>query len=262
MSTRVRTIDEILKRIRQLQVSASVGYARETAKAQCHKCQDLEGFIVRKKDGSEVWRWCECHEEKRRERLFQYSRLSDECKQLTFQNFSLLHRPQAVQEAYECAFAYVEEFQIIESTRKNSIALLGRSGSGKTHLLMAIANELLRQGVAVHYFPWVEGLNHLKSSFDMLNEKLEHLKRIRVLFIDDLFKGRKTVTDFQLELLFEIVNSRYLHHMPILVSSEKDIDEICEIDEGIGSRIYEMVKDFTVVLRGERELNYRLWELV
>jgi DNA replication protein DnaC len=110
--------------------------------------------------------------------------------------------------------------------------------------------------VGVIYYPWVEGLNDLKDDFSQLNEKVKQLKEIEVLFIDDLFKGRKTATDWQLEQLFEVVNYRYLNHLPILISSERDIDEICGEDEGIGARIYQMSKD----LKGEEGLNYRLEE--
>jgi DNA replication protein DnaC len=199
---------------------------------------------------------------KRIERLFKTSQITEEFRNLTFENFNLLGRPSLVQDAFNCAEAYLDCFQGIRGERQNSIALLGQPGSGKTHLLISIANALLDQGIGVLYFPWVEGLNDLKDDFSKTNEKVEQLKEIDVLFIDDLFKGRRTVTDWQLEQLFEIVNYRYLNHLPMLISSEKDIDQICDIDEGIGSRIYQMSKDFTVVLRGEKNLNYRLTEAV
>jgi DNA replication protein DnaC len=197
---------------------------------------------------------------KRIQRLFKTSQITEEFRKLTFENFSLNDRPQLVQDAFQCAKSYLEYYQDLKGERQNSIALLGQPGSGKTHLLTSIANALLDQGVGVIYFPWVEGLNDLKDDFSQLNEKVKQLKEIEVLFIDDLFKGRKTATDWQLEQLFEVVNYRYLNHLPILISSERDIDEICDEDEGIGSRIYQMSKDFTVVLKGEEGLNYRLEE--
>jgi len=163
-----------------------------------------------------------------------------------------------VKNAYACAEAYLKYFPQLRSSRSNSIALLGKPGSGKTHLLIAIANNLLGQGVGVLYFPWVEGFNDLKSNFDAIQDKIHRIKQVEVLFIDDLFKGRRQITDFQIEQMFEIINYRYLNHLPIMISSEKDIDQLCEIDEAIGSRIYEMTKNFTVVLKGDKRLNYRI----
>lgn len=85
------------------------------------------------------------------------------------------------------------------------------------------------------------------------------MKRVDVLFIDDLFKGRDFPTNFQIEQMFAVVNYRYINHKPIMISSEKTVDELCDIDEALGTRIFEMSKDYTVVIKGNRKkLNHRL----
>ncbi|RAL26728.1 ATP-binding protein [Thermoflavimicrobium daqui] len=257
-------ISERIQRMKALQAAKSDGSTcpnglrKSQPIYQCTKCQDQEGYIARDKNGYEVWCWCECHVQRRVERLFKYSRITNEFRRLSFESFILDGRPQPVKNAFACAKAYLEYFSRLRSGRNNSIALLGKSGSGKTHLLIAVANSLLSQGVGVLYFPWIEGMNDLKSNFEVISDKVQQLKQVEVLFIDDLFKGRKTVTDFQLEQLFDMINYRYLNHLPIMVSSEKDIDQLCTIDEAIGSRIYEMCKDFTVILKGDKSLNYRI----
>lgn len=135
--------------------------------------------------------------------------------------------------------------------------MLGNSGSGKTHLLTAISNNLLDKGILVLYFPFVEGFNELKSDFDDLNNRIERMQKTDVLFIDDLFKGRKDNTPFQIEQMFGVINYRYINHLPILISSEKTIEDLLRIDEALGSRIYEMCKDYTVEVIGEGN-NYRM----
>jgi len=207
----------------------------------------------------EYWKWCEhCREKRQIRRLFKSSRITEEFQKLGFDNFITEGRPQPVVDAYYTALKYVSNFDKIRNERKNSIALLGKPGSGKTHLLTAIANRLLKKGVGVLYFPWVEGFNEIKDDLSTLESRIHHMSTVSVLFIDDLFKGRKEPTPFQLEQLFAIINYRYLNHLPILISSEKDIDQICDYDEAIGSRIYEMCKDYTVILKGDKNLNYRL----
>ncbi|WP_245590479.1 ATP-binding protein [Aneurinibacillus terranovensis] len=228
---------------------------------ECEKCQDKEGYIVRGEDGREYWRFCECREQKKTKRMFKSSQITEEFQKLGFRNFITENRPKCVVDAYETAQDYLKYFDRFRNERKNSIALLGNPGCGKTHLLMAVSNNLMRKGVGVLYFTWVDLLNELKDDFDLLHEKVQRMQKVDVLFIDDLFKGRKEPTPFQLEQLFAIVNYRYLNHLPIMISSERDIDQICEIDEAIGSRIYEMCRDYTVLLQGSRkELNYRLRE--
>ena len=186
------------------------------------------------------------------------SQITEEFQKKTFGNFNTEGRPEVVVKAFQTARRYVIDFPKIKHTRQNSAALLGRPGSGKTHLIMAIANNLIQKGVEVVYFPWVEGFNELKSDFERAEERISRLQRAEVLFIDDLFKGREKPTPYQLEQLFAIVNYRYLENLPILTSSERTIAEMCEIDEAIGSRINEMCRDYKVILTGGIELNYRL----
>lgn len=238
--------------------SRAVKPAGSDRTVECPKCQDMEGYITRNEEGYEVWTFCVCRQRKRIERLFKSSQITEGFRKLGFRNFKTAGRPQPVIDAYECAELYLKSFKQIRNERQNSIALLGEPGSGKTHLLMAISNNLIQKhGIQVIYFPWVEVWNEIRDNLDLLQENIYRLQRAEVLFIDDLFKGRETPTDFQLEQLFAIVNYRYLNNLPMLVSSERDIDQLCEIDTAIGSRIYEMARDYCVILRGEG-LNYRI----
>lgn len=234
-------------------------------KIDCERCNDRGGFFSKKFDEYlgyeyEVWTPCECTNQAKIKNLFKASRISEEFQQKSFDNFTLKGRPQSVQDAYECARTYVSNFHEAKDTRKNSIAIMGRPGSGKTHLLMAVANQLIQERVHVMYFPWVEALNNLKDDFSKLDERIRQMQTVEVLYIDDLFKGRKLPTDFQLEQLFAVVNDRYLNKRPMLLSSEKTMDEIIDFDEGLGSRLAEMCMDYTVFMVGGRELNYRLRE--
>ena len=77
----------------------------------------------------------------------------------------------------------------------------------------------------------------------------------RVLFIDDFLKGKITAAD--LNYIYRIINSRYLKNMPIIISTEKTIDEIISWDEAVGSRLVEMAKD-NIITFNERSNNYRL----
>jgi DNA replication protein DnaC len=208
----------------------------------------------------EILKDCICSKKRQATHLLNFSEITDEFKKMTFGNFIVEGKPEAIQEAFECAKDYFMEFDHIKDQRCNSISLLGQPGAGKTHLLTALANNIImKKQVSVLYFPFVEGFNDLKNDFDRLEEKLTKMKRVGVLFIDDLFKGRVHPTDFQIEQMFGVINYRYLNHKPILISSEKTVDELCDIDEALGTRIYQMSKNYTVVIKGDRKvLNHRL----
>jgi DNA replication protein DnaC len=230
---------------------------------RCNICKDEEVVLIIERDGngkkiSETARDCDCKKVRRIDKLMKSSKITEEFQGKTFKKFDLKGRPDIVRKAREAAFNYTMKFEDIRNKRENSICLLGRPGCGKTHLLMAVSNNLISKGIGVVYFPWVEGFNEIKDDFDMLDERIKRLQMAEVLYIDDMFKGRKVPTEFQVEQLFAIINYRYLEKKPVLISSERSIMQICEIDEGIGSRIVEMSDDYRVVMTGGIELNYRL----
>ncbi|MGG1639901.1 ATP-binding protein [Paenibacillus sp. NRS-1782] len=255
---------ELLKRLRASSPSSTDKTEPEPPKNhRCEKCRDEEGFLTRVKTGDgpfdyrDVWRDCECKKERVAERMMKSSRITPEFQKKTFGNFIQAGRPHTVVEAYNAAYNCVRDLDD-QGVPNSSIALLGRPGCGKTHLLMAVSNNLLAKGIQVLYFPFVEGFNEIKANLDTLEQRIHQMQQADVLYIDDLFKGREKATDFVIEQMFAIINYRYLERKPILISSEKTIAGLCEIDEGIGSRINEMCREYLVVLKGGIELNYRL----
>ena len=151
---------------------------------------------------------------------------------------------------------YCRDFDEIKKDRCNSIMFMGQVGSGKTHLSMAIANELMDRGVGVVYMSYREVITSLKQN--IMDEVYYHrvmgrYKRASVLLIDDLFKGK--VSESDVNIMFELLNFRYFNRLPVIVSCEVDVDGLLRIDEGVGSRLVEMCR--CVEIRGKR-LNYRL----
>lgn len=220
----------------------------------------------------EAWEWhdsyserCSCIKQKSIQNLLQSSEITEEFRKHEFNTFVTEGKDQVIKDAFQCAQEYILDFSDIRKGRTNSIALLGQPGSGKTHLLTAIANYLMvNKQVSVLYFPYVEGFDDLKDDFEILEEKMNRMKKTDVLFIDDLFKPvgrsrRPRATEWQVEKMYALINYRYLNHLPILISSELTVDELEAVDEAIGTRIYEMCKHYTVLIQGEKKrLNQRL----
>ncbi len=159
---------------------------------------------------------------------------------------------------YECAKDYADKFHELRDQENNWLVLLGEPGSGKTHLSMAVANQLIPQWVPALYFPHVEGLGELKDAIDKqrISAKLEQMKKVPLLIWDDLFWGDRK-RDFELEIAFEVLNYRYLNLLPTIVNSNMTPEQLLEVNEAIGSRIIERGKGHMVVVQG-REANYRL----
>jgi DNA replication protein DnaC len=255
-------LEEIRQRSQRNQSQAGKTEGLDQEKIRCQTCRDELGNLIRNDDGYEVWKPCTaCRDWRKAEKIMKQSHITPEFQKMSFEGFTNANRPQNIIEAKECAEDYLRDFQTIRHERKNGIALLGIPGCGKTHLLMAVANGLIAQNVPVIYFPWVEGFNELKANLDSLEDRIGLLQRVDVLYIDDMWKGRKEPTPFQLEQAFAIINYRYLNKLPILISSEHDIDSMCHFDMAIGSRIYEMCKEYLAVIKGDPKIiNYRLSE--
>ena len=128
-----------------------------------------------------------------------------------------------------------------------------------THCSIALALNFLKQKIKVVYMPYRDVIKRIKQN--MIDQKyyskmISKYQSCEVLLIDDLFKGK--INESDINIMFEIINYRYLNFLPIIVSSEFSVDRLLAFDEGVGSRIYEMSKDYVVGIEKDLSNNYRL----
>jgi len=147
----------------------------------------------------------------------------------------------------------------------------GAVGSGKTHICTAICRMFLGQNRTVFYSLWTDEITRLKAiRYDDADEyarTMERLKCCEVLYLDDLFKRTPgkygdggTPSDADVTILYDILNYRYINRKRTLISSERYLDEITDIDEGIGSRIVEMARGYVVTVGRGTGKNQRMTE--
>jgi len=139
----------------------------------------------------------------------------------------------------------------------------GQVGTGKTMLCTAITAHFMNQGKTAKYMLWRDDAVRIKGKIntDEYETELQKLKKTDVLYIDDLFKtergGRPTTAD--LNLAFEVINYRYNNaDLITIISSEFLVDELMEIDEALGSRIYQRTKDYCIFIARDKGKNYRM----
>lgn len=244
---------------------------RETAAApvyQCDLCKDTTFILVKDQEtGIEYAKECKCRTERIMKERLKNSGIDEEEQKKGFNDFNTFNEPMLVN-AKNTSIAYFKHFEENRSSRTNSILFCGASGRGKTTLALAVSNNLIKgKNVGIKYEPYREMVNRIKHE-TMLAQKfsestvsnqyrdsIERIKRASVLFIDDLFKGK--ITEADINIVYEIINHRYLSKLPMIITTEKSIDELIEIDEAIGSRIVEMSKPYLVVFDTSVP-NYRL----
>ena len=238
--------------------SERVSTPAEEKHYECLKCKDT-GFIqVQDECGREVSRKCDCGEVRRVRKLMEKSGISREFQKKKFEDFETRDIPQLVK-AKDKAVRYLQSFEDIESQRRNSIMFCGQPGSGKTHLGVAICSGLMNRGIAVAYMPYRNAVTKIKQNMtdeERYSEMLGQYMKARVLYIDDLLKGKLTEAD--VNIVYEIVNYRYMNNLPLIVSTEKNLNELVEFDEAVASRLIEMSRENIATLHG-KELNYRIY---
>ncbi|GAA0825440.1 ATP-binding protein [Clostridium tertium] len=162
---------------------------------------------------------------------------------------------------------YINQFKEIYSERENSFGVLGQSGSGKSHVSIAIGAALLNQNYKVVYMPYLEVMRELKANTmddEYYNRLINRYKQAQVLIIDDLFKdkvksGKLTgeLTEADMKHIYPILNHRYLNKIPTIFSTECDIDMLLELDEALAGRIVESCGKNITLIKGQG-YNYRL----
>ena len=159
----------------------------------------------------------------------------------------------------DTATNYFLSFDRIRNQSNNSLALLGDSGVGKTHLLIALINNFVtKQNVKVVYMSYIDGITELKQNVlngDIYQKIIRKYKNAEILAVDDLFKNGYTESD--LRIMSEIINHRYINKLPMMFSSEYLLLDLIGIDKAIGGRIKEMSQRYLYEIVGV-ENNYRM----
>lgn len=204
--------------------------------------------IVCKDTGSHDGYYCPCYKKLIRDVAREELDANAPIKKCTFNNFLTKYYPDVtdsvlgvnqkehMQKMFDFCKAYAEDF----SLKSKGIIMIGRTGLGKTHLSLAIANRVLEKGYDVYY-------DSIQNIMDKLER--EHFGRLPaeesikddilscdLLIIDDL--GVEFTTQFTVSELHNIINTRILRSLPTIISTNLEISELEEkYTQRIASRI-------------------------
>lgn len=207
------------------------------------------GYLLRTDENGIMWsKPCECMKKRVSIRRLASSGLQDLVKRYSFDNYQTPTPKHATIKAKAIEFV---------NTDAECFIIAGRSGSGKTHICTAICSWLIENNWKVRYMMWRTEAAEFKSMVMEREEYKRAINRLRntpVLYIDDFFKG--TVTDGDINLAFTILNDRYnSKSKKTIISTERSMDELINIDEAIGGRIAERARGFIIQAPAE---NWRL----
>lgn len=219
----------------------------------CPICLNKGAIMYLDAYGNRRIRDCSCMAQRKALRMMQASGLSKVLNTYTWEAWRSEEPWQ--QNYYDMAKSYAEH-------PSGWFVAAGRPGTGKTHLCTAICGDLLKRCIGVRYVIWREFATRAKAlvtDADEYQDFVNSYKWAKALYLDDFFKGKQgeRPTAADCNLAFELLNARYADPDKLtIISTELPIEKILNIDEAIGSRIYERSKGHYVDLTDKQ--NWRL----
>ena len=134
-----------------------------------------------------------------------------------------------------------------------NLVVFGDVGAGKTGLAIAAARSLIEEGMAARFFVVRDWLDLIRASFDEPNNAEQIAKTAGLLVLDDL--GAERTTEFALEKLLGLIDHRYKHLRPTIVTSNFEpgelVEHLDERDPRVGRRIVSRMMDDAIPIRLE-----------
>lgn len=185
-------------------------------------------------------RECQCVEEhiaaRQRAEAFRqrvrYSHFRDEHQRKTFAAFDA-GATRSLRAAYRVANEYARATPVA-----GWLVFYGPYGCGKTHLALAVTNELLARHIPVFYAVVPDLLDQLRASYDEKSAVsyytlMEVLTSIDVLVLDDL--GVQQDTPWAREKLYRIIANREDRALPTIVTTNQPLETL---EPRVESRLY------------------------
>lgn len=126
---------------------------------------------------------------------------------------------------YNYCISYADTFH----SHSKSLLMKGGTGLGKTHLSLAIANEVIKKGASVIYTSAPQILSklereHFNYRYDDQEDTFNSLLKCDLLILDDL--GTEFVSDFTRSCVYNLFNSRILANKPMIISTNLQLEEL------------------------------------
>lgn len=211
---------ELQKELEQVYKSAGISEDDLKPKYACQHCCD-KGNI----DGAP----CECYQKLIKQIACDDLNRRSPLSLSDFSAFDLSFYPDECRQKMTNIFNYCKSYADNFNPDSDSIIMTGGTGLGKTHLALAIANEVIKKGRGVIYISapdMVSALEEFQFSREAANSEITPriLSECDLLIIDDL--GTEFVTSFSKGAVYNVFNSRISREKPTIISTNLTISEL------------------------------------
>ena len=110
-----------------------------------------------------------------------------------------------------------------------------------------IQDDYMEKEIPVRMTNFALILNDLAASFEGRNEYISRLCRYPLLILDDF--GMERGTEYGLEQVFNVIDSRYRSGKPLIVTTNLTLDDLHNPEDTAHSRIYDRLLSMCVPVR-------------
>lgn len=176
--------------------------------------------------------------EETQRQISQLKKLSLMDAKLSGVDFSTYKHTDENKRALNLSKNYVERFGEMYE-KGQGLLFWGDVGTGKSYTAAAIANELLNKQITVVMTSFIKLLNSM-GNFEIEDEDfINRLNKAKLLVIDDL--GAERGTDFALEKVYDIIDSRYRTGKPIILTTNLTLPYMQNCTDIRYNRIYDRI---------------------
>lgn len=168
-----------------------------------------------------------------------------ELQKKTFENADGSH-----QKEMEAVKRYVDNYDEYRKQGKG-LLLLGDVGTGKTYAAACVVNELLAKRIKALMTNFKRITNNSYGKFENRQEFFDSLNKFSLLVIDDLATERNT--DYMQEIIFDIIDNRYLLNMPLIITTNLTWEELVSTNDTAKQRIYSRIIEMCIPIKFDGE---------
>ena len=154
---------------------------------------------------------------------------------------------------------FLKEFKEPQGHSGRCLTMIGKAGTGKTHLACAVASHVIKHYGGTARFSSVSEINRLVRESKSYNTKYSETEVIEafgnydLLIVDEV--GIQSGTDAESRALFDVINTRYQNMKPTIFISNLNKDQF---KAALGERIYDRIKEGSGVILGFDWSSYRV----